>query len=498
MSTRPRTTRERLGAVGLGLVVLVALLEIGLRLAGSFYDKPAPTPAGADLSQLGDHVILAVGDSMTWGIGASEGMTWPEQLDGLLDHANPSLDFAVINGSMAGANSTMIRGLLEEYLPIFDPEIVVILAGGSNNTNYFGFHAWHHNGSLAARLDDWLYGLRSYRLLRSFGRTGLAPAVGGQDVILDGASGSLRAYEHWLRRSGREPSPAFEEGGALLRVGRFEEALAVFEAAAREHPDDASLYWGQAMALVGKRDKPAAVQAYERCVQLEPSNPACPFGLGELWLEGLPQHAQGHPSLLAAEHWFYRGVEADPSFAGNHWGQGMVHGRCSQASQAFDAFMRCAQADPDDTRCFPSMGTMAEMSQRPDDLRIFLKGLAGRSCPATDLLEMMENDHQEPDLLAWARSDLEAMIDAAQASGAQVVLANYPYHNNTNTLFAALSVERGVPYADNHTRFQEQLATGVQRSDLFIADDAHCTDRGYGLMAAVVHDTLRSSALVPR
>ncbi len=493
-----RTIRERLLAAGLGLLALLLLLEIGLRLAGSGFDQPAAEIPDPQLDGLGDRVVLAVGDSMTWGIGASHGMSWPEQLERRLDQACAPSDFTVINGGLAGANSTMILDRLEAYLPVFEPDIVVILAGGSNKINYHGYHAWHGERSPLAHLDDQLFDLRIYRLLRYWGRTGIAPAVGGQDPVLDGVSGAITAYARWMSAQGNEPLEAFHTGGFLLEVGRYDQALETFHTAAQDHPHDASLIWGQAAAHKGLRDRASAEREYQRCLEQEPNNPACPFGLGVLLLEGMPQHAQGLPELHQAEAWFQQGVDNQPEFAANHWGLGMIHQRANRPSMALDAYIRCAELSPDDTRCYPAMRTVAEMSSRTPDLRAFLERTAGISEVAADQREAMLESQDAEKLLAWVHHDIEAMIDAAEATGAGVILAGYPYHDDTNTIFATVARERGLHYADIHARFQVELTGGASRPELFIADDAHCTDRGYGLMAQVVHQALTSSALVPR
>jgi tetratricopeptide (TPR) repeat protein len=485
-----------MAATGLGLLLFLVLLELGLRLAGSFYDEPRPQPDLPELSSLGGNIMLTMGDSMTWGIGSSQGMTWPEQLERQLDERAPHLDLTVVNGSMAGANSAMIRALLEDYLQVFQPRIVVILAGGSNNSNYYGYHRWKHAESPWTRLDDALFDLRIYRLMRSLGSTGLAPVVGGQDPVLDGIAGSIEAYEAWLLARGREPPHELREGGYLLEVSRFQEALALFEAAVADHPQDGFPHWGLGMAHKGLRDKPAAERSYRACIEIEPDNPACYYGLGELKLEGLPQNAAGNPRLAEAEGWFRQGVEAAPDSSGNHWGIGMVENRRGQHREALDAFMRCAEAMPQDSRCYPSMLPVAEMSGRREELRAFLRGMARQSTVAADMLEALSLDHDEQELLDWARDDIVAMIERSQAQGATVVIAGYPYHNNTNTMFEKLAYARGLPYIDNYRAFQEALGTGTPRRELFIADDAHCTDRGYGLMATTARYTLDRSGLL--
>jgi len=480
---------ERSLALAIGLVVLLVLLELTLRLAGSFFDDPAQRLPTEFQPKPGDLVVLSMGDSMTWGIGASEGMTYPDQLQPLLEQALSDRGIAVFNGSMAGANSTIILALLEDYLRVLEPDVVTILTGGINKTNYYGFNAWKKRSTTPSRADDALHQVRVYRLWRYFSRH-MGTHSAQQALVFDGVGAGVTACQKWHSAQGSPPTRSFEQGGSLLRVGRFHQARQVFEQGLAEDPGDSALLWGLATAHKGARNNAAAEVTFERCLQANPADPNCHYGLGELSLEGAPRGPGSSPELDAAETWFESGLKADPAFSANHWGMGMVHMKTNRSSDAVDAFLQCARADPDDTRCYPNLVTQAGRSKRSAEVERILETMAAEHQVADDYLPALRARLDTDSIDAWIRADLERMVELSQASGAKVIMQTYPYQEPTNELLGAIAREQGLPFADHRARFLQEMEAGVAYDDLFSADQLHCNDRGYGIMAATLRDAI--------
>ncbi len=64
-------------------------------------------------------IVLALGDSFTWGAGVEAERTWPEVLENL-----SGVD--VVNAGMAGASTWFEARLLERYGPQLGPELVIV------------------------------------------------------------------------------------------------------------------------------------------------------------------------------------------------------------------------------------------------------------------------------------------------------------------------------------------------------------------------------------
>lgn len=70
--------------------------------------------------------ILCVGDSVTFGTGVANEETFPNVLEVMLqDFAQPGVTVDVINMGVSAYNARNIRGQIEEYLPVLQPDVVV-------------------------------------------------------------------------------------------------------------------------------------------------------------------------------------------------------------------------------------------------------------------------------------------------------------------------------------------------------------------------------------
>lgn len=83
--------------------------------------------APLDVLRSADVRILAAGDSFTMGIGVEVDDTWPRQLQRLLAAAYaPGRRVAVANTGVPGYSTRQIRLAIEEWLPILEPQAVVV------------------------------------------------------------------------------------------------------------------------------------------------------------------------------------------------------------------------------------------------------------------------------------------------------------------------------------------------------------------------------------
>lgn len=186
----------RVGLVMIGLAMAVILLELSLQLGSLFVD--APIEAGTMSWKSGDHRILALGDSNTYGVWLQERdrESYPAQLEQIWnDGQRPPAQ--VLNLGYPGTNSSRLLGLYPEFIEAFDPDVALVMIG----VNDFWTEPvalpdeQEHTGLLAyVRRHSRLYkGL--YILLRRSGANGLE-VEDTTDSNFERGEGTIRAGTH--------------------------------------------------------------------------------------------------------------------------------------------------------------------------------------------------------------------------------------------------------------------------------------------------------------
>ena len=122
----------------IGVIVGLLCLEGGLRVVGAAQQLLArERAAGADES-----VVLCLGDSYTRCPGVEARASYPSQLQALLDQAAGAGRYRVVNGGQNGQNSSQLVAGLAESLARYQPRVIVLLTGGSNEWDRAGLLAF--------------------------------------------------------------------------------------------------------------------------------------------------------------------------------------------------------------------------------------------------------------------------------------------------------------------------------------------------------------------
>ena len=98
----------------------------------------------------GEKIILCLGNSHTFGAGAEEGFSYPDQLQKLFENSSKK-KVQVINEGVLGMNSAQLFSELQDKINFYKPQLVILQTGGPNywnkqlypfteNSNAFDFH----------------------------------------------------------------------------------------------------------------------------------------------------------------------------------------------------------------------------------------------------------------------------------------------------------------------------------------------------------------------
>ncbi|MEM7199155.1 MAG: GDSL-type esterase/lipase family protein [Planctomycetota bacterium] len=573
MPPEPRRRRWLALLIGVGLGLLA--FEGALQLIGYWvWSRGDRAGAGSDDAR----VILCVGDSYTWGLGATDASgSYPQQLAARLQEAGHG-DWTVVNGGWPGTNSNGLVAALGEKLAQNRPDIVCLLVGANDawsrpalwdgtaaappgfplrwRTGRLVQLAWHwlraRPSSAATDADPpgflgtWhdedreLAFLPDGRLLAAgielrWSQRGDAVFVRAADQPEERMDWSIVGDALVLRSPTfgevtlqRGPAPAasatpLARGLRALEGGRPDEAVALLEqAAAGAVPEAAAeALAGLARARVLLGDPPGARAAIATLRERREATPT--LTLDAALAEALAAVGEREEAVRLAAAVLERG---DERTAVRAWPVLFGYGDHSTTREvALDAVRnaeRRGSLAPDQRWQAAAFRAKLLLRKAPRDSLASLMEALDAGAPETYVLQALHEYRaiytpelaeaylrtQSPGpprerhemLLAKGRAGVASVTEVLRAHyvsaialcrrhGAEPVLLTYPLaiagHDATVESVAA---ELDVPWVSVRPAFDALLRTR-SRQELFVPD-GHCTDEGYGVMAAKVFDVL--------
>lgn len=442
-STRPFAS---LLAFLLGVAGLAVAGEVGLRVAGL-----AMRPG---ISTGGEVTILCEGDSFTYGIG---GLSFPNQLEDVINEAAGRKLVNAVNAGIPGLNTALLADQLDANLREHKPALVIVLAGENNSWNSVRMADPERQLPLRARVDAVLLNSRLYKFLK-VAVIGWSSPRFHEAIQLDEVERTALHLIDSAEDIGlgiRELPPADETQGDLFVL----EQLRQMEQ--RGAYDDC-------VALSSERlEQSPEVLAYRLNLA------GCYMRLGQLAeaVELLTQiPADAAPTRELMESYFQLGFAFQ---------------RSDQFSEAVDAWFEGLSRFPASTRTFQALAHLhierGQLWQVLDRARE-IEGIEEN--PLFTYLNRLYDEHDGGDIKRLIsqnmKADVRRIVRTAHAHGAEVILASYPYHSMSE--IEAVAEELGVTYIDFRPAFNARFE---RREDYLSADNCHCNDAGYRLMAEV-------------
>ena len=240
------------------ILIMFAVLEIGLRIAGSLYYSANTGSSPGNLKE-DKFNILCLGDSFTAGAGASAENSYPRQLERLL-RENIDGKINVINAGRLGNTSSLLLNNFGKDVALYRPQITIVMVGCNNFWNFENssyFQLYKEKIGPFEKVDGILSRLKIYKLIK-IGYLGLKNSKKKEpEIIQDNniSSESLR-----LSALGVE---LFLEGKFDSAEGMLKEALISDKNNYNAHLWLAHIYNARAEFKEGRKELWEAIQAID-------------------------------------------------------------------------------------------------------------------------------------------------------------------------------------------------------------------------------------------
>ncbi len=279
--------RERIAFAFLGLFLLLATLEVGLRVGG-FIMLPLQEKHGnlQSIKQNGEYRIMCLGESTTQG-------EYPSYLEEILNMSNLGVKISVLDKGLAGTNTLAMRLQLEANLDKYQPDMVITMMGGNDwMTTYY---------QDIPESNSWIF--RHCRVYR-FGRLLLMhilkkpekPEKENMDSIkkLALAFKTPSPNQHKPRPVEKPPQKTTklepDSDTAYVQLGRFyniqgklAESEQAFKKAIALNPKNSSAYEGLGHVYRDQTKYSEAEPAFKKAIELNSKNNIAYAGLGWLY-----------------------------------------------------------------------------------------------------------------------------------------------------------------------------------------------------------------------
>ncbi|GAB4349562.1 MAG: hypothetical protein Fur0042_16950 [Cyanophyceae cyanobacterium] len=157
----------------------------------------------------------------------------------------------------------------------------------------------------------------------------------------------------------RDGAATVEAGEALMRAGRYADALAVYEAVLAQEPNSYEAVLGKGVALDGLQRYEGAIAAYDRAVTLKPDGYEGWFNRG-LVLSRLGKDSDAITS-------FHQAIQLCPA-NGLLWFQGgLVLTKLERFDEALHAYQQAIALTPDNADIWFNQGNVLMRLNRPED-----------------------------------------------------------------------------------------------------------------------------------
>lgn len=465
----------------IGFITIMVLLEAGLRIEGVIYPKKDVSENKiSGIRHNEDYVILCIGDSHTFGLGAAYDDSYPRQLEKMLNAGNFKKKFIVINGSVVASNSSQALKELRKNMEQYGPDVVIALVGVKNenldDSNYWLFADKKEVGIkryYCKRVDYFLTKFRTYRLLKML-ESDLKKKVAAYKTESLGITKKNLAKKE-------------------AKNNKTSELSSIEQSKEKECIDSG-------MAYLGQRKFELAMQQAKNALELNPNNE-----FGHLILASVYRREQMY-DLAKSE--IAKAIEINPNISRAYSELGYIYYDESKIDPtlkekdialAIKLFNKAIDVNPTYVTPYLALGNIYFFEQGRADLAIKVAKKVLEIDPTNDEGKRRLNIYLQPSVNDRATDklfeyDLENIINLAMNKGTTVIILGYPHINVKDEIRRKVAARYGIPFIDIYSIFND-LLKGHNRKDFFSADANHCNGNGYRIIAEEIYKVIKSDLI---
>ncbi|MFH1338382.1 MAG: tetratricopeptide repeat protein [Candidatus Omnitrophota bacterium] len=503
------SVRQKIILIISGLLLSLALLEIGMRIGGFIILSLQEYRNRLALKNKKTYRILCLGESTT----ASGG--YPRMVEEILNRQDIESKFSVINKGIIGTDTGAIVSQLEDNLNKYNPDMVITMMGVNDNPETVSYE-----DSPGEKSTPVLKSFRMFKLARLLGKhiankaqdTGSAAPQKRKEDISGRISPSARSgepgeqEEAFRERTAAEPEEkrvCVELARRLGREGKYNKAEAMFKKAIDMSPEDEGVYielgWWQKHQ--GKYDE--AEKILKKALRINPESELAHIELG--WCYKVQEEYDKAGQI------FKKALEINPENDKTYVNLGICYLKQGKHGEAVETFKKAIEINQRNIEAYVELGRYYRSQRAYDKAEEIYKKAVNINPESNEICGALAHCYQE-----WGRPELaekyfkkanslrseyynpatrrnyQKLKEILTKRGVKPVCVQYPVRS-IEPLKSMFVDREGVIFVDNEGIFKEAIKLSSYEeyfTDMFGGDFGHCTPKGNRLLAGNIANVI--------
>jgi len=440
------------------------------------------------------YTILCSGDSFTYGLGAPSNMAYPVQLERMLKDKFGGRNINVINKGGGGSNTAHLLYRspykIEDNIEKIQPDIIVLLVGGQNLWNYWGYGRCLDEKEISSKIKNILYRVRLYKLVKLF-YTKIREKI-YRKKIMTGLRIKKDEYEGGLNKKDSSVND-----WVCVSNGDDAEIIRCRNVTNRDVSlQDISL--GRLYIKLGKifsedGEYEEAIKWYKKAIEKNKKNKNvcadiyCSIGETNLFISEYSEVIK----------WCKKAIEIDSENFRSYCTLGKAYRDMNFKKSALMCYKKALKINPLYFQNYREVINLSiELNKYEENIN-FLQQFVNIYPEVKSFIIILKNKKNIiQEIKKWVKQDLKKIIKICRENRVKLILQNYPVYTEVNSLLKQIAKEENIIFIDNYRSFRILLKQGGNGRKYLSADEKHCNADGYRIIAGNVYNRILKEKLI--